>query len=330
MASPALPVVPGRPSAGWWRLAQWAGVAALAATTVALWTYPHRATVLFWRGVLPLVPILFLIHPAIWRNVCPLGTLSMGPDRPGSAALGSGSRAAAGPPRRQDSPSLWRSALVLLVLIAARPLGLDESGPASATLLVGLGSAAILGRRRVRKSGFCNRHCPVLAVEQLYGQSPLVRVPNVRCDGCSACTSRGCLDLSATAASAQLMGPDRHGGGWLRTPLGAFAALFPGVIVGFHTLPPDPDLLRVALGLGVGALVSGLLTVLAVEGAGLGWRLGLRGLGGVSAALYLGFALPDVAAVWGWPMAGGPLRILGLALVLTWFVHGLGPRRQRR
>ena len=232
-----------------------------------------------------------------------------------TAAVGGGAEVEAPLP-------FWRPALLLVALIALRPLGLEESGPASATLLMGLGTAAVLGRSRRRKSGFCNRYCPVLAVERLYGQSPLVDMENARCDGCSRCTTRGCLDLSPQAAAAQLLGPGRRAGGWLRTPLGAFAAVFPGVVLAFNTLPPNPDAARVLTGLLGWGIGSGLVAAIFVGLTQISWRTGFRALGAVSAGLYLGFALPGVAEVWGWPAAGTAAQVAGVALVAGWFLRG--------
>ena len=318
MTSPPLPLASARRTPVGWRVAQLVALAALVALVVGLWTLPEATTALFWRGIVPLVPVLLLIHPTIWRNVCPLATLSIAPDS-GRAGGAEGPREA---PGDDEGLSFWPPALLLLVLIALRPLGLDRNGPASATLLMGLGTAAVLGRSRRRKSGFCNRYCPVLAVERLYGQSPLLAVGNARCGGCSRCTSRGCLDLSPQAATAQLLGPRRRLGGWLRTPLGFFAAIFPGIILAFNTLPPDPSIARVVVSYAGWGVASGLATGVVVSFAQPTWRTAFRGLGALSAGLYLGFALPDVARVWGWPGAGPAVQLAGVAFALGWFVHG--------
>ncbi len=314
----------GRRTPWAWSVAQALGLLALLAVLFGLLTRPDRTTDLFWRGIVPVVPVLLLLHPTIWRNICPLATLSI----PGDAASNNRAETVEVGSEGEAPVSFWRPALLLLAVIVIRPLGLDESGPASATLIAGLGVAAVVGRSRRRKSGFCNRHCPVLAVERLYGQSPLVNAENARCDGCSRCTARGCLDLSPEAAAAQLLGPDRRQGGWLRTPLGAFAAIFPGVVLGFNTLPSDPVTTRVLAGLLGWGLASGLASVLLVRLTRISWQTGFRALGAASAGLYLGFALPGVAEVWGWPAAGLAAQVAGLALVGCWF-FSRGPRRGR-
>lgn len=269
---------------------------------------PERVLPLFWSGVVPLLPVLFLLNPGLWRNVCPLATLGMGPD---DGAPGAAER------------TLSRACLLLLVLLPLRPLGLEGSALASTGLLAAAGAGAVLGRGRARKAGFCNTWCPVLPVERLYGQRPLLSLENPRCPTCTLCTPRGCLDLSPRAASAQLLGPGRRSSAWLTSSLGAFAAAFPGVVLAFFLLPPDPGVARaygqVALGGGVSWAVLGGAVAL----GGVGWRLAFPTLGALAAGPYLWFALPGVAVAWGVPWAADGLRYAGVALVAVWWIQAL-------
>ncbi len=300
-------------------MAQLTALLAFGGLTVWLWFDPGRSVPFFWSGILPLLPALLLLHPSLWRNVCPLASLSMGTGY-----------ASARPPGRVDGvvPPL----ALLLLLIAVRPLGLDESGPATATLLLGLATAAAWGRRADRKAGFCNRFCPLLAVERLYGQAPLVHVENARCDSCTLCTPRACLDLSPAAAAAQALGPERRNGGWMGSAMGTFAAAFPGVIVAFFLLPPSPGVPSVAAALGGGAAASWMLTWILVGLFRPPWAWAFRLLGGLSAALFFYFALPDTAAAWGAPGYSGILRWTALAFVAVWTLRdpaGSRPRSAR-
>jgi hypothetical protein len=218
--------------------------------------------------------------------------------------------------------------VLLLLLIAVRPLGLDQSGPATATLLLGLGTAATWGRRGDRKAGFCNRFCPLLAVERLYGQAPLLNVENARCAPCTLCT-RACLDLSPPAATAQALGPERRDGGWMGGAMGVFASIFPGVIVAFFLLPPTPGVLEVAAALSGGALGSWLLTWSVVRLFRPPWAVAFRLLGALSAALFFIFALPGTAAAWGVPEYSGAFTAAALGLVVVWALRDPGASRIR-
>jgi len=160
-------------------------------------------------------------------NVCPLATLNMASNRKsGTRKLTNGLAAKAG-----------IVAIVLLaVLVPARRFAFNTDGTSLAIVIVAVGLLALaLGVVFDAKAGFCNAICPVLPVERLYGQAPLLQVPNARCPSCSLCTQRGCIDLSPEKSVAQTLGTTRQSAAWLRTGFGAFAAAFPGFIIGYYT-----------------------------------------------------------------------------------------------
>lgn len=138
----------------------------------------ERAAALLWQGIIPLVPFLLLLNVRLWRNVCPLGRLSEGPEG--------------------SSDGLERAAIGVAILLFAailpfRAAWFAESGVATATFLAGIGATSVaLGRRCVRRSGFCTTLCPMLPVELLYGQAPLIEVGRGACATCSLCTTRAC------------------------------------------------------------------------------------------------------------------------------------------
>lgn len=309
-SGPALPVV-DRPA---WGVARQLCVVGLAAVGLGFLAFPEATARLFWWALLPVLPVLFLLHPSIWRNVCPLATLSMG-RAPGVAAAGASAK-----------PSPWAGAagvLPFLLLVAWRGTGLEARPMESGGLLLGVTIFAVLtGRRGFRRDGFCNRFCPLLPIERAYGQRPLVAVHDTRCPSCTLCTPRGCLDLSATAAVPQLLGPRRQGSEWLRTPFGAFAASLPGFITAyFLATPSDPEgILRLAATLALGLMVSWTLAAALVWLTGLRWSSALPTLGALSAGLYYGFAAPRAAIAWGWaPGVGVALQVALVLFVLTWW-----------
>lgn len=293
-------------------------LAGLLAVAGGLIVWPAATATLFWWGVLPLLPAVFLLHPGLWRNVCPLATVSMGPDR-GPRHVGAAA-----------APSPWAGAAgvaPLLVLVALRGLGLDTDPLGTGALLAGIvGVAAVTGRRGERRSGFCNRLCPLLPVERLYGQRPWVEVGDSRCDSCTLCTSRGCVDLSPPAAVAQLLGPDRGGIGWLLTPFGAFAAAFPGFVAAwFKTVPAAPSGLHLAGALAVGLLGSWFVTAAVVRWTRLSWRQALPTLAALAAGAYYGYAAPRAVAAFGGTEAIARIaQGVALAGIVAWWVHAMG------
>ena len=84
------------------------------------------------------------------------------------------------------------------------------------------------------KAGFCNAICPVLPVERLYGQSPLVRIGNPRCSSCTACAP-ACIDRSPVRAPRQALGAAASRRFWTFSAFGGFAAAFPGFVLGYFT-----------------------------------------------------------------------------------------------
>lgn len=318
----SLPVLTPR-AATRWTLVQRAAVVVLVSLPVAFLAAPEVVLSRFWSGVVPLLPVLFLINPALWRNVCPLATAGTGPDRPGRAA---------GPAPFGESRATELGLVILLLLIPLRPVGLEESALASSGLVLLLAGGALVGRRSPRKGGFCNGWCPVLAVERLYGQVHLLPVANARCPECTTCTPDGCIDLSVRAAQAQLLGPGRSSREWLLSPWGMFMAAFPGVIVTFFlmdALPAaggsNPSPLVQAYGWTIwGGASSWVAAWLILRATRVPWRVATLLLGGLSAALFLWFALPGVAAAWGAThLVGQVLRGCGLLLVLLWLGTGL-------
>ena len=291
-----------------WRLLQAAAVAALVAVLVACALLPERALPFLWSGLIPLLPSLFLVHPGLWRNVCPLATLGMGTDE---------KPVPAGP------TSLFVAVAVLVALIPLRPLGLETGALASGGLLAGAAAAALIGRARPRKAGFCNGWCPVLPVERLYGQRPLIQLENPRCPSCTVCTPRGCLDLSPSAATAQMLGYGRKGHRWLLSGLGAFGAAFPGVVVAFYLLPPEPSPVQAygqVILWGAASWVAAGATVLLTRAR---WQVALPSFAALAAGAFQWFALPGVAEAWGIPGAGMALRGAGLLLVTVWWFGAL-------
>ena len=309
-SGPALPVVE-RPG---WRIAQRLCVIGLAAIGLGFLAFPEATATLFWWALVPALPVLFLLHPSIWRNVCPLATLSMGRE-PETAAAGASAK-----------PSPWAGAagvLPFFLLVAWRGTGLEARPMEAGGLLLGITVFALFtGRRGTRRDGFCNRFCPLLPIERVYGQRPLIEVNDTRCPSCTLCTPRGCLDLSATAAIPQLLGTRRKGSEWLLTPFGAFAAALPGFIIAyFVATPAEPDgVLRFAGTLALGLMASWTLAAVLVRLTGLRWSVTLPTLGALSAGLYYGFAAPRAAVAWGWaPGVGVALQVVFVLFVLNWW-----------
>lgn len=313
MAVARLPLIESHPM---WRAAQWVGVLATVALLVAFLIAPTPSLHLLWDMVIPLLPAVFLVNPMLWRNVCPLASLN---DLAG---------------HRRESPTLgpawlvpsWAVGIALLVLLvpARRFLfnthGLPMFATVSAVAVLALASGFAVSRR----GGFCNSICPVLPVEKLYGQSPLIDVGSARCSDCNKCVSLGCVDLAGRKSAVQsvVAGGKRM---WALTPFALFAAAFPGFIVGYFTTADGPVTNALAV-YGHVALWSaaslfiafGCILVSRVRSA-----IALFLLGAASIVAYYWFAAPKlVTAYGGGPLMGEIVRVVALLGIGVWGLHG--------
>ncbi|WP_456427195.1 hypothetical protein [Rhodocaloribacter sp.] len=300
-----------------WKAAKHLALAATVVLVAALIVRPEAALKVLWNGIIPLLPASFLLTPALWRAVCPLATLNEVTNVHSA---------------RRPSPSFFSFAgpagIVLLgALVPARHFLFNANGPALAGVIVGVGGAAlVLGGLFAVRSGFCNGICPVLPVERLYGQHPLLGVRNPRCATCSLCTETGCLDLVPKKSVRLALGPGYHSHAWLKTGFGVFAAAFPGFVVGYYT-SADGGLAeagRVYVHVFLWAAGSYGATALVVRLFRVRAETALPVLAAAAAGLYYLFAAPLITAAfglsepWVWGMRGA-----ALALVAVWLGRAL-------
>ncbi|MGH7693645.1 MAG: hypothetical protein ACRENH_01620, partial [Gemmatimonadaceae bacterium] len=268
--------------------AQFVGLALTGVLLLGLFTWPRPTLHILWDMVIPILPAVFLVNPMLWRNVCPLATLN----------VLTGARHAPGALTRRSLKASWVIGLVLLALMApARRFLFNTDGPVLALTIVGVaGIALAAGILAPRRAGFCNALCPVLPVEKLYGQSPLVKIGVARCENCSICTPLGCIDLVRDKAVRQTLGPGAQTARWLATPFGAFAAAFPGFILGYFTLSDGSITTagRVYQHMLVWTLASLAVTAAVVLAFHVPARRGVAALGALSIALYYWFAAPTL------------------------------------
>lgn len=269
--------------------------------------------------VIPLLPAVFLVNPMIWRNVCPLATIN----------TMTGQRMKGEPVAARYLPGLWSlGLLLLLIMVPARRFLFNQNGPVLAGTIVAVaGLALATGWLASRRGGFCNTLCPVLPVEKLYGQSPLVRVGSARCANCTLCTPSACIDLAGRKSARQSLSRN-SGSGWLFSPLGIFAAAFPGFVFGYFNTVDGPlaGALPVYRQIGLCMATSYAVAAGLVVAARIQTAAALVLLGAAAVGLYYWFSAPalvqaySVAEVPG----AGLLRAAVLGLVGLWLTRALG------
>jgi len=216
-----------------WRVVQATVLVAGVAAVVTLMAWPKVGLSAIWDVLIPAAPALLVFAPGLWRNICPLGTVSQL-----ARHLGRGLRLRATPKMRSSLAAA--STALLLLLVPSRHVGLDDSGLVSAAALVALGMLALVaGYVFDGKSGWCSGLCPVHPVEQLYGTRPAVTFTNAHCVECVGCVPVCPDSTPAMSPLAQGVTKLQHalglvlmGGfvgfvwGWYRVPAGGSADTF--------------------------------------------------------------------------------------------------------
>ena len=284
-----------------------------------LFVRPDETELVLWSIIIPVLPASFLISPALWRAVCPLATLNM---------LGNGAVSR----RRIGKTDLFRAEVIgitlLIILVPARRFILNENGVVLGSLIAVIAVASlVLGLFYASKAGFCNSICPVLPVEKLYGQHPLLSIKNPRCVPCDACTLKGCYDLGPEKAVVfALRGNGTVRPKWKTTAFGLFAAGFPGFIIGYFTVENT----ALALGPNIYAQILGYMLISGVlfHGAFFLMRsridLAVLFLGTLSVTLYNWYSGPAIATAFDLdPAVGTGIRVITLMLVSVWAIRAL-------
>ncbi|MBZ0188698.1 MAG: hypothetical protein K8F91_20800 [Candidatus Obscuribacterales bacterium] len=206
----------------------------------------------FWKLIVPLVPVILFVVPAAWRNICPLAIFNIVGYRLRAFFEGSAERRSRGRLSLADPGiRLWLcrngiyiAILLLCVLVPARLFLFNTNAQALALLLLFLAFATFsCGLILPFKAGWCSSICPVYPVENLYGMSPFVYMDNTLCvenafEGrpqtlCGGCT-RHCLDLTVGAAA----GASTHTQAQWRPgqALKHFISAFPGFVLAYWLL----------------------------------------------------------------------------------------------
>ncbi|HVA89165.1 MAG TPA: hypothetical protein VNL71_04930, partial [Chloroflexota bacterium] len=210
-----------------WTALRGLGLAGALGIVLTAVTVPPVGLTLFWGLFVPIAPVLFLIAPGLWRNVCPMAALNQLP-----RALGF-TRGWTLPSRVQQSTPLISAGLFLLIL-PLRKITLDHDGAALAAFLLALLGLALVGGLAFKgKSGWCTQFCPMLQVERFYGQSPILVVRNSHCRSCVGC-SRNCYDANPTAAYLKDLHDSNSRMALYRK---GFAGAMPWVIAAFFSQP---------------------------------------------------------------------------------------------
>lgn len=186
---------------------------------------PATGIAILWNILIPAAPALLVVAPGLWRNLCPMATLSL---LPRYLCISYEIML----PRRWAALLSLMSVLALVMIVPLRHLVLDVSGPWTALMLLLAALIAFsLGIAFEWRSGWCTSLCPIHPVEKLYGFAPALTVGNARCQSCCKCTTP-CPD-STQSMTPLVTGPSRLARGLGHILVGGFV----GFIWGWFRLP---------------------------------------------------------------------------------------------
>ena len=209
-----------------WQAVRVGSIAVYLAVIVTMFVRPAAGLFIFFGVIVPLWPILFLVAPGLWRNICPLAAANQIPRV-------SGFSRALNPPDWLRERGYLIAVTLFFGIAGARLAGLDKTGPAMGVVLAVIVMSAFLGGLAFKgKSGWCSSICPLLPLQRAYGQTPYVTVPNGHCATCVGC-AKNCYDFRPRAAyQADMADPDPR---W-SAPRKLFVAALPGFVLGFFIL----------------------------------------------------------------------------------------------
>ncbi len=197
----------------------------LAVVLACLWLEHAWATQFFWDIAIPLMPLVLVFTPGLWRNLCPLATINQLPRLlrfSFSASL----------PHFLGQWAFAIAGLAFVTIVVLRPLVFESASHALLALLGTFAGSALLGGILFKgKSGWCGSFCPLAPIQKVYGQAPALVVPNAYCKPCVGC-HKNCYDFNPRPALMEDLNDPNNRYAWHRH---AFLGLLPGLIFGFFS-----------------------------------------------------------------------------------------------
>ena len=307
------------------------GTAAVLGTAVVglcvlLVVHPSVGLTVTWGYAAPALPLVFLLAPSGWRNICPLTLANQLP-----RAKGFGGQWEL--PASVAARTFPVAALGFVALVLLRRLVLDHSGPATAAVLAAGLLLAFAGGVLFRgKSGWCGTVCPLYAAQRIYGRAPAVKVTHAHCQPCVGCVRR-CVDANPSGVASF----ENSAAGGAR-PAQVLVGAAPGLVVGYFAVPslvPLPVvgtvlavLVPAVASAGVYLLLARVGRAGAARGARVDFESQRRALGNAFTATTFGlfyvFAGPRFLDPLGWdsPWADTVVQVCAVAGAVTWWLRG--------
>ncbi len=200
------------------------------AVAVLLWTRPAVGLQLLWGVIVPLVPLLLILAPGLWRQICPLAFVNQLPRRLGFAKGGT----------LPEVAETWAYAIAVALFVAVislrQPIFNKVGWPTGSLLLLSLVAAFAGGIYFRGRSGWCGTFCPLGPIQRTYGQAPAINVSQSYCPSCVGC-QKNCYDLNPKAAIFDDLNDDdpRYAG-----QRKLFMGMMPGLVLAYFAQGQAP------------------------------------------------------------------------------------------
>ena len=202
------------------------------AVSIALVYVPERALPIFWGLLIPILPMILVVAPGLWRQVCPMAFANQLP------RMFNFSKA-------KDLPDFLKArafsiAIIFFVsFVAMRAPLVNHAGIVLGIVLITAIVLAFVGGTVFKgRSGWCGTFCPLGPIQRSYGQAPLVVVRNGFCHTCVGC-QKNCYDFNPRATVfSDVFDEDPRYAAQRRL----FMGLLPGLVLGYFlqkTTAPD-------------------------------------------------------------------------------------------
>ncbi|MCH9844314.1 MAG: FAD-dependent oxidoreductase [Alphaproteobacteria bacterium] len=160
---------------------------------LALSSFPDLGHLLLWGIIVPLLPLLIMVVPGFWRNICPAATLNQIAPR-----FNLGLKLKLSPQLRSWCYAVAAALLFILILLNLVS-GPVQFGYSLQIMVAFLGIAFIMGFIFEGKAGWCGTFCPFSPLERVLGSTPMINNRNSFCKTCVGC-QKNCMDFSPRAA----------------------------------------------------------------------------------------------------------------------------------
>ncbi len=216
-----------------WHVLRVVAVLSAVGLVVTLLVAPDTGLTIWWGFVVPVLPLVFFAAPGFWRNVCPMAALNQTP------RLFGFTRGLTLPPWLRQYGYVFGIALFVTVVASRKAIFNDNATALALLLTAALGAAFVGGLIFKGKGGWCSSGvCPLFPVQRIYGQTPLVVIPNSHCQPCVGC-AKNCYDFNPRVAYlADMNDEDPRYSGYRKF----FAGAFPGVILAFYNVADPPEI----------------------------------------------------------------------------------------